>query len=62
MNLIQRIRNLYKLSEWQPSNKQIEDLHEEGRKFAPLTQPPRMATIIHLKDGETIINELLNEK
>jgi len=63
MNLIKRFRNLYKLSEWQPSNEQIEGLHQEGRKFAPLTQEPKMAQIIHIKkDTEKIINDLIEDK
>ena len=63
MKIIQRLKNLWKLSEWQPSNKQIEELHESGRKFAPLTQSPKqMATIIKRKmSDEEFVDELLKE-
>lgn len=46
MTWIKRLKNLWKLSEWELSSKQIEDLHENGRKFAPLTKAPKMAQII----------------
>ena len=62
MNLIKRLRNLYRLSEWEPSSKQIEDLSEVGRKFTPLTQAPKMAEIIKMHDTEKIINDLIEDK
>ena len=62
MTFLQRLRNLWKLSAWEPSTKQIEELHDVGRQFTSLTQEPRMAHIIKRKSQEDIINEVLNEQ
>ena len=57
MNLLRRIKNLYRLSEVE-----IKD----GKLLSPLVKfeekPIKMAEIIKMKNEETIINELLNEK
>ena len=57
MKLIQRIRNLIKLSE-------IEISPEKKEKISSIIneQPTRKAQIIKMKTDEQIIKELLNEK
>ncbi len=62
MNIFKRLKNIWKLSEWEPSSKQIEELGEVGRKFSPLTQAPKMAQIIRRSDPlkEILTNEKEN--
>ena len=57
MNLIKRLRNLWRISE----GKTVYE-HFSGIDNLPTKERPRQAEIIHLKTQKDIIKELLNEE
>lgn len=59
MNLIKRLHNLYRLSEYEIPNKGQD--FEIGDIITPIYKP-RPAQIIKRKTEEDIIKEILNEK
>ena len=61
MNIIKRIKYLWKLSRNCLSYEEQVALHYKDIGFKP-EEKSRMAQIIKMKDEEKIINELLNEK
>lgn len=62
MNIIKRISNLWRLS-GNLTNKGDEFLYLGGKENSVTGfGKPRMAQIIHMKDEEKIINEILKEE
>lgn len=57
MNLIKRLKNLYKISEIEVTPQKMDKIKNV------IDEPPvKMAQIIHLKDTEKIISELIEDQ
>lgn len=62
MDILKRISNVWKLSEWEPSSPEIEKSAETGTMFAPLVKKPHQKAEFIPYNKVDPIKELVNEK